>query len=173
MTMLAMHQVIDGEGNIMVKKQKYQAYSVATQTVAPSRQIVLLYDGVIRCIQQAKEAIVEKRIEDRYNLLIRAAELIGGLQGCLDFDNGGEIAKILYGYYSNIEARVFTIHRTNDVADCDAVIADLKQMRDAWEEIDRGVGDGVAAASANFAAEGFDLAAHPAFAAGESMSFSA
>lgn len=126
----------------MVEKQKYQAYAAATQTVAPVRQIVLLYDGLIRLLQQAKEAINEKRIEDRYNLLIRASELVGGLQGCLDFDNGGEIAKILYSYYSGIDARVFAIHRTNSVQDCESVIADLKQMRDAWAEIDQSSSSG-------------------------------
>jgi flagellar protein FliS len=121
----------------MGEKQKYQAYAVATQTVAPLRQIVLLYDGTIRCIQQAKEAINENRIEDRYNLLIKAAELISGLQGCLDFDNGGEIAKILHNYYSSIDARLFSIHRTNSVEDCDIIIDDLRQMRDAWNGIDK------------------------------------
>ncbi len=119
----------------MAEKHKYQAYAVATQTVAPVRQIVLLYDGVIRLVQQAREAIGEKRIEDRYNLLIKASELVGGLQSCLDFDNGGEIAKILYSYYSAIDSRLFAIHRSNSVEDCDSVIADLKQMRDAWNEI--------------------------------------
>ncbi len=121
----------------MVEKQKYQAYAVATQTVAPVRQIVLLYDGTIRLVQQAKEAIAEKRIEDRYNLLIKASELIGGLQGCLDFDNGGEIARVLYSYYSSIEARLFSIHRSNSIDDCDGIINDLKQMRDAWVEIEQ------------------------------------
>jgi flagellar protein FliS len=120
-----------------MEKHKYQAYAAATQTTAPVRQIVLLYDGVIRLVQQAKEAITEKRIEDRYKLLIKASELVGGLQSCLDFDNGGEIARILYSYYSSIDARIFTIHRSNSTEDCDNVIADLKQMRDAWNEIDQ------------------------------------
>jgi flagellar protein FliS len=137
----------------MVEKQKYQAYATATQTVAPTRQIVLLYEGAIRCVQQAKEAINEKRIEDRYNLLIRASELISGLQGCLDFDNGGEIAKILHNYYSSIDVRLFAIHRTNSSEDCDVIIDDLKQMRDAWNEVDQNT------ALANpQAAESFELA---------------
>lgn len=121
----------------MVEKQKYQAYAAATQTVAPARQIVLLYDGIIRLVQQAKEAIAEKRIEDRYNLLIKASELVSGLQACLDFEKGEDIARILYGYYSSIDARLFAIHRTNSENDCDDVLGDLKQMRDAWSEIDK------------------------------------
>lgn len=121
----------------MVEKKKYQAYAAATQTVATTRQIVLLYDGVIRFVQQAKEAIKEKRIEDRYNLLIKASEVVGGLQGCLDFDNGGDIARILYSYYASIDARLFAIHRTNSIESCDEIIGDLKQLRDTWDEIDR------------------------------------
>lgn len=122
----------------MVEKQKYKAYVAASQTVAPVRQIVLLYEGIIRLVQQAKDAIGERRIEDRYNLLVRASELIGGLQNCLDFENGGKIAPILYSYYSSIDAKLFTIHRTNSVEDCDTIIGDLKQMRDAWIEVDSG-----------------------------------
>lgn len=121
----------------MIERNKYQAYATATQTVAPVRQIILLYDGAIRLVQQAKEAIAEKRIEDRYNLLIKASELVGGLQGCLDFDNGGEIAKILYSYYSAIDNRLYAIHRSNSLQDCESIITDLKQMRDAWHEIDQ------------------------------------
>lgn len=119
-----------------MQKQKYQAYAVATQTVAKTKQIVMLYDGAIRFVQQAKEAIREKRIEDRYNLLLKASDIIVGLQSCLDFENGGEIAKILYNFYSSIDNRMFTIHRTNSMDACDEIIADLKQMRDVWHSID-------------------------------------
>lgn len=119
------------------QRQKYQAYAAATQTVAKTRQIVLLYDGVIRFVQQARTAIVEKRIEDRFNLLIKASEVVSGLQACLDFEKGGEIAKVLYSFYSSIDSRIFSIHRTNSAETCDEIIAELRQMRDAWQEIDK------------------------------------
>lgn len=151
----------------MAEKQKYQAYAVATQTVAPSRQIIMLYEGVIRSVQQAKEAISENRIEDRYNLLIKASELIGGLQGCLDFDKGGEIAGVLYNYYASIDARLFSIHRTNSLEDCDLAITDLKQMRDAWEDIDKATVSGDS--TANLAAANSAIPASPS----EPLSFSA
>jgi flagellar secretion chaperone FliS len=124
------------------QKQKYQAYVNATQTVAKTKQIVLLYDGAIRFVQQAKEAIREKRIEDRYNMLVKANDIIGGLQSCLDFEHGGHIAKVLYSYYSSIESRIFSIHRSNSIEACDDVIGDLKQMRDVWHEIDQNNGGG-------------------------------
>ena len=121
-----------------IQKQKYQAYATATQTVARTKQIVMLYDGVIRFLQHAKEAIRDKRIEDRYKLLIKASEIVIGLQGCLDFENGGNIAKVLYTFYSSVDGRIFAIHRTNSIEACDEIIAEFKQMRDVWNEIDQG-----------------------------------
>lgn len=118
-------------------QHEYQAYAAATQTVAKTKQVVLLYDGAIRFVQQAKEAIREKRYEDRYHLLMRVSEIIVGLQACLDFENGGDIARILYQYYASLDNRLFTIHRTNGLDECDEIIADLKQMRDVWHHIDQ------------------------------------
>lgn len=121
----------------MNEKLKYQAYAAATQTVAKTQQIVMLYDGAIRCVRQAKEAIRDRRIEDRYHLLIRASDIVTGLQGCLDFENGGDIAKVLYQFYASVDSRLFSIHRTASEDTCDGIIADLKQMRDVWQEIDK------------------------------------
>lgn len=117
-------------------KQKYQAYAAATQTVARTKQIVMLYDGIIRFVHQAKEAIQENRIEDRYNHLTKASEVIMGLQACLDFENGGNIAKVLYQFYSAIDSQIFLIHRNNSIEGCDNIIAEMKKMRDVWQEID-------------------------------------
>lgn len=118
-------------------KAQYQAYNAAAQTVGKTRQIVMLYDGAIRYMRQAGEAIKENRIEDRYNLLVKASEVILGLQGCLDFENGGQVAVILHDYYSSIDARIISIHRSNNADMCEQIVSELKDMRDAWELIDR------------------------------------
>lgn len=122
--------------NTSSSKNQYQAYAVATQTVAKTQQIIMLYDGMIRIVQQAKEAITQNRIEDRYNLLVKVSTIIHGMQGCLDFDNGKEMANILYSYYASVDSRVFSIHRTNSIETCDEVIRDLKEMRESWLVVD-------------------------------------
>lgn len=118
-------------------KHKYQAYAAATQTVGKTRQIIMLYDGTIRFIQHAREAIREKRIEDRYHLLTKASDVVLGLQGALDFESGGDIARVLYQFYSGVQGRIFALHRSNSLEECDAIIAELKSMRDVWLEIDQ------------------------------------
>ena len=131
----------------MTQKHKYQSYVAATQTVAKTKQIVMLYDGVIRFMRQAKEAIPEKRIEDRYKSLTKASEIITGMQTCLDFENGGDIAKVLYSFYTSIDSRIFSVHRTNSIATCDEVIDEIKKMRDVWNEIDQNSTTGGAAST--------------------------
>lgn len=130
-------------------KQQYQAYATATQTVPGTRQVVMLYDGVVRYLQQAREAMQGGRIEERYNLLIKASEIIFGLQSCLDFDNGGDIAKILHNFYSSADARIFALHRAGNPEEYDRIITDIRQMRDAWSAIDGGGSAAVPAMSAS------------------------
>jgi flagellar protein FliS len=117
-------------------KNSYKAYAAATQTVAKTKQIVLLYDAAIRYAQQAEDAIANQNIEARYNALEKACAIVFGLQGSLDFEQGGEIARTLYDFYSSIDARLISVHRSNDAAVCKQVIKELKMMREAWAEID-------------------------------------
>lgn len=114
-----------------------QAYSQAQHTVGKTRQVVMLYDGAIRFLQQAREAIQNNRIEERFHLLTRVSEILMGLQSSLDFENGENVAKILYDFYSAQDNRITSIQRTNNAELCDAVIEDLKTMRNTWNEIDQ------------------------------------
>lgn len=116
----------------------YKAYHKASHTVGKTRQVVMLYDGAIRFVQQAMEAIEKRDYETRYHKLMRVSDIITGLQACLDFESGGAVAKMLYDFYAALDLRIFAIHRTNDLEACKQVIADLKKMRDAWDRIDRG-----------------------------------
>lgn len=118
------------------KSTQYHAYNMATQTVPKTRQIVMLYDGAIRFARQAGEAIEQNDFAERFRLLVKVSDIVTSLQAALDFENGGEVAQILYDYYSSIEARVHYVHRKNDQRILTSVITELKQMRDAWNNID-------------------------------------
>jgi flagellar protein FliS len=127
----------------------YKAYNRAAHTVSKTRQVVMLYDGAIRFLQQAAEAMEQKDFETRYNKLSRVSDIIIGLQAALDFEAGGSSAKILFDFYSAMDMRIFNLHRSNDVQACRAIIAEMKEMRDAWDKIDRGNEAGQPAAAAN------------------------
>ena len=116
--------------------QQYKAYASANLTVAKTKQIVMLYDAAIRYIKQAQEAIDNNDIETRFTTITKAANIMFGLQSCLDFEQGGDVAKTLYSFYSAIDARLLAIHRSNSAEDCAQLVQELKTMRDTWAEID-------------------------------------
>lgn len=122
-------------------QQVYKAYQRASHTVAKTRQVVMLYDGALRFLNQAKEAMEKNDIESRFNKLVRAGEIIMGLQSSLDFEAGEEVAKILFDFYSLQDARILNLHMTNDVQSCEAIMRDLREMRDVWESIDKRAGE--------------------------------
>lgn len=123
------------------QKTQYKAYSLATHTVAKTKQVVMLYDGTIRFLKQAMQALTENRIEDRFKLLKKASDVMTGLQSSIDFDNGGEVAQTLFKFYTRISMRILAVNfnKTTAKEECAALIDELKQMRDVWDNIDRGL----------------------------------
>lgn len=120
------------------KPHPIKAYTRATHTVAKTRQVVMLYDGMIRFLNQAAEAMEKGAVEERFQKLTRASDVLSGLQGSLDFNAGGQTAQVLYDFYASLDMRITGLHRQPDVAVCQQVVRELKEMRDVWDGIDRG-----------------------------------
>lgn len=123
-------------------KNNIDAYRNAFASVDKLNQVIMLYDGAIASIQQAKQAITNKNYEERYNKLAKAFHILTGLQNSLDFEAGGEIAEVLNNWYSQTSMRVLSINRTNDMKMCDLCIDHIKQMRDAWVDVERQIKTG-------------------------------
>lgn len=116
---------------------RHDLYKDNSRMVRKTRQVVMLYEGAIRYVQQAKKAIEENDIETRYNSLVKACDIVTGLQLCLDFEKGGQVSKTLYNYYAGLDMRLLSIHQSNSIEMCDLCIKHLRMMKDAWEEIDQ------------------------------------
>lgn len=121
-------------------KQPFQAYANAAMTVSKTRQVVMLYDGMIRFVQQAVEAIGRKDYEARFNLLAKTSAILNGLQNSLDHEQGGEIARILDGFYAAMDAKISRVHHTNDVQTLETALKELRNMRDAWQAVETQTG---------------------------------
>ena len=114
------------------------AYAQANGTVAPAQQIVLLYEGAIRRIREARSAIEALRIRERCVAVQKATAIIEALQSCLDHERGGQIARNLDRIYTHVVFRLQRINLTNDPAICDEVIALLDELRSAWAQLAAG-----------------------------------
>jgi flagellar protein FliS len=111
------------------------AYGQAAETLPPARQIVLLYDGAIRRIKEARRALELGRINDRYIAVHKAAAIIDALHACLDYERGGEIARRLDQIYTYVGLRLQRINLNGDVAICDELVLRLGELRASWARI--------------------------------------
>jgi len=108
------------------------AYGQAVETIPPARQIVMLYDGVLRHIANARMAIGERRINDRFTAVQKATLILEALQGCLDHEKGGEIASQLNQLYTHYIFRLQAINVDDDPAICDELAKQIGELRVSW-----------------------------------------
>ncbi|MDX6750796.1 flagellar export chaperone FliS [Geminicoccaceae bacterium 1502E] len=109
----------------------------AAQTGSPGEQIVMLYEGAIRSLHAARKAIVHGQIEERHREVRRAFAIVGGLQACLDFERGGDVARLLDRFYGYVLTRLPQIDLLNDPAICSELAERLEEMRTSWSAIAR------------------------------------
>ena len=120
----------------MEVNKNINAYKTAFGTLDKMEQVIMLYDLAVASIHQAKEAIKNKDIQEKYNKLEKAYTILSGLRDCLDFEAGGEVALTLKDWYTGTAMRVISINSSEDIEMCDLCIENIKQMRAAWVEVD-------------------------------------
>jgi flagellar secretion chaperone FliS len=126
-------------------RRAVSAYGQAAETLAPAQQIVLLYDGAIRRIKEARDAIGRRAIRDRHAAVSKAAAIVDALHACLDHEQGGEIATNLDRLYTYFGLRLQQINLGDDVRICDELVARLGELRASWAQIaDRAAAAGAA-----------------------------
>jgi len=101
--------------------QHYQEQQILNAT--PAERIVLLYNGAIKFLMQARQAIDENNIQERFNNNKRASDIIFYLQDTVDMEKGGEIAQNLYRIYGYMLRRLIDVDMKNDQEAIDDVIA--------------------------------------------------
>ncbi len=111
------------------------AYAQASKNVSPMRAIIMLYEGAVRLIGEARRADEEGDYEGRFNAVDKASKIILGLQGQLDFENGGDISPMLHEFYDNLFMRMMQINSRNPGPVIDDVLASLNQMKETWIEV--------------------------------------
>ena len=116
-----------------------QAASAYRQTEAQSRTplelVVMLYDGALRFVAQARSAIERNDIRARREAISRALAILSELQGTLDMAKGGEIAASLDNLYVYINGRLLDGAAKQDVRPIDEAMRVLTTLREAWAEI--------------------------------------
>lgn len=116
--------------------QQYQTVGAQSAAYAdPHRLVQMLMDGAIDRMAQAKGAIQRGDAAAKGSLIGKAIAIIGGLQGSLDNDAGGEIADNLERLYDYMQRRLLQANLRSDIAALDEVSGLLREIRSAWVAI--------------------------------------
>jgi flagellar protein FliS len=107
---------------------------------SPVGQVVALYDAILRDLRRASAAIEASQIEKRCNAINHALTVIGELQGVLDFERGGEVARHLNSFYNVTRAKVTHAGVTSALDELKELIGMFTRMRAAWSKVERTVG---------------------------------
>ncbi|MCX7048154.1 MAG: flagellar export chaperone FliS [Candidatus Sumerlaeota bacterium] len=113
--------------------QTYQQTSIKT---ADRRQIVeLLYEGVIRYINNAIHAIETHDTATRTAKINRSLEIIQFLRVALDFERGGEIALNLSRLYDYCRDTITMGNIKSDISQLREVIGLFNILLDGWHQM--------------------------------------
>jgi len=119
------------------KAATYDAVMVETGVVEADRiqLIQMLLDGLIESLSIAEGHIRANAVSEKNRHLKRAGSIVIGLQGALDFENGGDLANNLAELYGYVTRRLLHVNLKNDVAALREVKGLMEQIRDAWRQV--------------------------------------
>jgi len=111
--------------------QQYQQQSVMTAT--PGELTLMLYNGCIKFIKQAKMAIENKEIEKAGSVILRAQDIVQELMITLNTDY--EISDNLYALYDYMYRRLIDANISKDIAPLDETLDLMTDLRDTWTQV--------------------------------------
>ncbi len=108
-----------------------------TQATAgtPLELVVMLYDGALRFLSDAQDAMTRRDIKARHVALDKTLAIVGHLQSTLDTERGGAVAFELDRLYSYISGRLLEGAARNDPKALVEATGLLSNLRDAWHTI--------------------------------------
>ncbi len=111
------------------------------QSRTPLELVVMLYDGGLAFIHQARAAIERNDIAARRDASTRALAVVSQLQSTLNMEAGGDVARQLDELYSWITGRILAATMDNRVEPLDEAARVLAMLRDSWVTIANGAAD--------------------------------
>ncbi|WP_226618563.1 flagellar export chaperone FliS [Cytobacillus firmus] len=111
--------------------QSYQQNSV--NTASPGELTLMLYNGCLKFIHQAKKAIEEKNIEIKNTNIQKAQSIIQELMVTLNMDI--EVSKNMISLYDFMNRRLMEANIKNDASILDEVEGLVTEFRDTWKEV--------------------------------------
>jgi flagellar protein FliS len=129
------------EEDTMLSANAARAYAdvgleTGVNAATPQRLVVMLYDGAIEAIGDARSHLASGAHAARSTAISRAIGIIEqGLRASLDIARGGAIASQLDDLYDYMARRLLVASLRNDAAALAEVAALLTDLRTAWHAV--------------------------------------
>lgn len=111
----------------------YQQNAVTTQP--KGRIIVMLYEGAVKFLRQAADAINARDYVAKGRLINRAIDILLELNVSLDMEQGGEIAGNLRSLYDFMLQELAVANTRCDRRRIETVIGLLEELNEGWKAI--------------------------------------
>lgn len=119
----------------LASQYRQTAVASAVLDADPHRLVALMFAGVRQRLQLAAACIDAGNVARKGQAITEASTIVGHLNGSLNMDAGGEIARNLSALYDYIQRRLLEANARNDVTalrECDDLVADIES---AWAAI--------------------------------------
>lgn len=129
--------------NSMKKRglQQYGRVSVGSEVefASPHRLVQMLMEGALEKVAAAKGHMARNEIEAKGEHISWAISIIGGLQGALDLESGGEMARNLDDLYAYMSRRLMEANINNDAEILEEITSLLLEIKGAWDSMPENV----------------------------------
>lgn len=109
----------------------------ALRGATPVGLVVLLYEQAVQDLQRALTAIGQNNIPQRTREINHAIAILGQLNGTLDMEKGGQVARNLRHFYERAKNNLVLAQAQVSPEIIRGQITDLLELREAWCEVNR------------------------------------
>lgn len=120
----------------------YNAYKNTQIKTASREQILLmLYDGAIKYMKQARDAMNDDNNQLAHDKLLQAQDIVTELMASLDMDIGGDVAEDLYSLYDYVLHNLVQANIDKNPQRIVEALDVMTDLNDSWETVinDRGM----------------------------------
>ena len=114
-----------------------RAYTqLSVEGTSPVGLVVALYDNALKSLYQARKAVLANDVERRSQHLNHVLGVVAHLEGTLDMERGGEVAKSLSQFYAYARARILEVSLTNSLEKLSDLASHFSSLRTAWATVE-------------------------------------
>jgi len=104
-------------------------------TADQGKLILMMYDGAIGFLQQARQRLEARDIPGKGLYIGKAQSVIAELNSCLNLEKGGQIAVSLETLYLYINNQLSMANIKNSTQHIDNALRVIKELREGWRAI--------------------------------------